>query len=266
MNFVLFHIGNDLPPHIKHCVQQIQKTNPNSHIYILTNLNIIINNPTITIIPTQKLIIPDIGNYYLHDPMGPLFRNAMLRLYYLEAFLHQYDIEDIIHFDNDVLIYENITTIADELKKHNFLITSFNPLNYVFGFSYIKNGASFAEINAKMLCLIVQGEKTLERLIGSMPHEMRLMQYVNTDHQITLLPVLPTDKNFENFNYCFDPSSYGQYLGGAAPEADKYIGSKIIENKIQVLFDNHKPYVILGEKKYNIFNLHVHNKQLENFL
>jgi hypothetical protein len=96
-------------------------------------------------------------------------------------------------------------------------------------------------------------------MIGSMPHEMRLLKYINDNNDqkfINLLPILPTDQNFINYGYCFDPSSYGQYLGGAAPEKALYIGAKIIEGKIKVEFKNKKPIIITNnQQEYKIFNL-----------
>jgi hypothetical protein len=267
MNFVLFHIGENLPSHFPYCVQQIQKTNPTCPVYIITNLNIDINEPNIKIISTNSLNIPDIGNYYKYDPMGPLFRNAMLRIFYIESFMIKYNIEDVIHFDNDVLIYENILEIKEELEKENFYITPATTIDYIFGFSYIKNYQTLSKINIKLYNLIIQGEKNLEKIIGSMPHEMRLLNYVDQEeHNINLLPILPSDKNFNNFKYCFDPSSYGQYLGGRKPEYDKYIGKQIIENNIKIFIENKIPYVFMNNKKYKIFNLHIHNKKMKDFL
>jgi len=265
MNFVLFHKGSKWPKHIQYCIKQILYTNPCSKIYIITNFNIE-HHEQIIHIPLTTLTVPDIGNYYLHDPMGELFRNAMLRIFYIEAFLKQYNIKNIIHIDNDVLIYDNINKIENELIKHDFLMSCADPLNYSFGFSYIKSDKSLYEVNNQLLNLIIQGENSLEKQVGGMPHEMRLLNYINQHKKyIDILPILPSDNNFNNFNYCFDPSSYGQFLGGAKPETDKYVGSKLIENKISVEFKNNRPILIMNNKEYNIFNLHIHNKKLQEF-
>ena len=105
INFVLVHIGSQLPSHFKYCVQQIRKTNPISPIYIITDTtNISISDNNTFLIPTSELQVPDIGEYYRYHPVGPLFRTSMLRLFYLESFLIKYKIQDIVHFDNDVLI------------------------------------------------------------------------------------------------------------------------------------------------------------------
>lgn len=267
MNFVLFHMGTHLPDHIKTCIQQIHATNPNNMIYFITNFTISCNEDYLKIISTSSLQIPDIGNYYLHDPMGPLFRNAMLRIFYLESFMKTYNIENVIHFDNDVLIYENISNIENELIKHNVILSCADSKNYSFGFSYIKNYISLNRINEQLYKLIIRGERQLQIDIGSMPHEMRLLNYINENNQyIDLFPILPTDHNYPLYDYCFDPSSYGQYLGGAKPEIDKFVGEHLISKTIEVLFQNKKPIINMNGQSYKIFNLHIHNKQLKDFV
>jgi len=263
MNFVLFHVGSNLPNHFKYCVSKIWETNPNHNIHLITNINITI--PNIKVININSLKIPNIGSYYINDP-NPLWRTAMLRIFYLQSYMERDNTTDVIHFDNDILIYENVDVIGSELRKNNFLISSADPLNYAFGFSYIKNAESLYKVTKALYDLVIQGEHRLEQQIGSMPHEMRLLKYINNDMYIKVLPILPTDIMFKDFNYCFDPSSYGQRFGGAQPEIDKYIGAKIISNELILGFENRKPIGILNNNKFKIFNLHMHNKKLEDFM
>jgi hypothetical protein len=271
MNFVLFHLGNDIPDHLKYCVRQIVFSNPNSKIYLITNLATSVNHPNITVVNANTLAIPDIKSYYLHHPMGPLFRTSMLRIFFLESFLNQSNLEDIIHFDNDVLIYENLDSIIENLKKYDFLITPSFETEYVFGFSYIKNSKIIREFNAQLLALVLKGEDVLEPMVGTMPHEMRLMHYVNEQNHMKLISHLPTtpeglsSDNYNEFNICFDPSSYGQNLGGRAPEMSHYIGRRIIANEIKPIFIDNKPKIIYKEQEYKLCNLHIHNKRLGDF-
>jgi hypothetical protein len=117
--------------------------------------------------------------------------------------------------------------------------------------------------------LVIQGEKPLEQMLGSMPHEMRLLNYVNTINDkklINLLPIFPFSENFPNYGYCFDPSSYGQFLGGRAPENTHYIGRELIAGTIQVNFIDKQPRILYSGQEFKLFNLHVHNKKLEDFV
>jgi len=294
MNFILIHIAipqkYTFPSHFKYCVQQIRATNPNSIIYILTNLPINTNESHIKIININDLQIPDIGDYYKYDPMGELFRNALLRIFYLEAFMKKYNIIDVIHFDNDVLIYENMDNISDCLKQFDFLMTSHFKTEYVFGFSYLKNVLPLTQLNNKLLKLVVLGEHRLQQIITDcMPHEMRLLAYINEHSNpkiINNLPILPFGEgsdNFSIFKMCFDPSSYGKHLTGSheltpthlnyAPtkkyfgtEKHHLIGQALINNKINVDFENKHPILEVQNNKYKICNLHIHTKELEKYV
>lgn len=270
MNFVLFHKGQNFPKHISICIKQIRKTNPECIVYLITDSNIYTEDKKIKIINTEELVVPDIGNYYLNDAFSDLWRNSVLRLFYIEELIRKYNLENIIHFDNDVLIYENLYTIKDSLCELNLGITSHFEGQFVFGFSYIKNIDSLKLLNQNMLELVRQGEIALSKLIPDcMPHEMRLLGYINSKYNlIEPLPIFPGSKNFNNFNICFDPSSYGQFLGGHPAEKTHIIGNQIINNDLKVIFrpDCSKPEGIYNGKPFKIFNLHIHNKQLEKFI
>jgi len=272
MNFVLVHLGDKIPNHFKYCIKQILYTNPNSDIYIITNMDILVDNFRINIINTKDLIIPDIGGYYQNDPMSALFRNAMLRIFYINEFMNKHNMENVIHFDNDVLIYEEMDNFKDQLNKFNFLITPSNDKDYTFGFSYFKNNQKLNIVAEKLKELVLQGEAKLEQDLKTMPHEMRLLKYVNEINNfsiIDLFPILPEglhSTNYNLFNMCFDPLPYGQFLGGLAPEPHHYIGQNVINGTVKIGFKNKKPYGLYNNKEYKIANLHVWGKQLNNFI
>ena len=83
--------------------------------------------------------------------------------------------------------------------------------------------------------------------------------------------------NIPNFNedhhYIFDPGSYGQYLGGTNNghgsgfiDQKHMIGSAMLAEEINAEF-NDRPYVIrMDGERFQIFNLHVHSKNLERFV
>ena len=292
MNYVLFHLGRSLPIHLLHCIKQIQFIDPDNKIFILTNLPNRININNVTTIDLQFLKVEDIGSYYINDALSTLWRTSVLRMFYLEEFLKQSNIQNVIHFDNDVVLYKDVTPYLPIFKQFNFLITSHFEKEYVFGFSYIKNAASLTEVNKTLLELVRRGEQRLFEEVdctGSMPHEMRLLCHINELHNntlIDLLPVVPSgpgSNNFDLFNVCFDPSSYGKHIGGShefserncnfvktttglGTEKHHYIGRQLINNKIEVVMENKMPFIIDNNIKYPIINLHIHTKKLEDFI
>ena len=288
MNFVLLHIGSTLPNHVKFCIKQIQKTNPDSQIYLITNLNIQ-DEPNVKIVNSATLDVPNIGNYYINDTFADLWRTAALRLFYIESLLKKEKLENVIHFDNDVLIYKNMDDILPAFRKFNFLMTPHFETEYVFGFSYIKNADSLTLVNRELLSLLLKGEHELRNIVMSMPHEMRLLNYINTTNNLTLidlLPVLPYgvgSNNFDTFKVCFDPSSYGKHLGGShehtpahkyyvptkewtGTEKHHYVGRAIINDNLKVAFTSNKPSVILNNNLYELVNLHIHSKDLKKWM
>ena len=228
----------------------------------------------VIVVNIRALNIPDIGTYYMYDPMGVLFRNAMLRIFYLEAFMRQYNIENVVHFDNDVMIYYDIDLIQEQLLQHDFYITPHHETQYVFGFSYIKNYRILEIINNHMLKLVRMNLNELERLVNHMPHEMRLLNYINHCNMYRLINVLPIvpdgNGNYEmnKFKFCFDPASYGQIMGGmdACKYPDYCIAKRIMNRSIAIGIENKKPFVMSNNIKYPIFNLHIHNKQLQDYM
>jgi len=303
MNVVLFHRGNylphrpdmsGLPGHIKYCIRQIRHTNPDYKIYFLTNLNIESpEDPKIKIINVNEFDAPDISNYFSHDipEHVQLWQTSILRVFYLEKFLETYNIEDVIHFDNDIVLYSDLKKFENKFKKFNFLITPHFETEYVFGFSYIKNYKALTKINKELLQLVNLPFSELQQKVNhEVPHEMRMINYINNCNNMKLidhLPVVPAGEgsdNFKLFNIIFDPSTYGKHVGGShelghhnkhyvptenwnGTEGHHYAGKQIIKNNIKVDFENKQPYLKCSNGNvYDIANLHIHTKELDKFI
>jgi len=265
MNFILFHKGPQIPGHIQHCINQIFKSNPDASIYFITNLDVNIDN--VNTVKLDTLEVPNIGSYYLNDANGALFRNSMHRLFYIETFMRLNNIKNVIHVDNDVMIYEDINIIQDKLNQFPFIMTEHNLEDYVFGFSYIRDADALKPVVDRLLPLVQKGERSLEIQLGCMPHEMRLLKFVG-DGLIQKLPIIPSDEHYDLFGYCFDPSTYGQILGGLSPSIlqHHYIGKQVFDGNIKIKFENHKPIGYYKDNSFSIFNLHIHNKNLGQFI
>jgi hypothetical protein len=302
MNVVLFHRGDPLqgnpdhlvlPKHIKHCISQIRYTNPELKIYFLTNLNI--EQPpdkNISIVNINEFDVPDISNYFSHDvPYHvQLWQTSVLRMFYLEKFLEKYNINDVIHFDNDIVLYSNLRKFEPVFKGFNFLITPHFETEYVFGFSYIKNNKSLIPINRDLLKLTNLPFTELQtRVDHKCPHEMRMLNYINNSNNMELiehLPVVPAgvgSDNFNLFNAVFDPSTYGKHVGGSheltpnnkhfvptknwnGTEKHHYAGRQIMEDKLEVKFMDKEPRLYYNNSEYNLVNLHIHTKELDKFI
>jgi len=101
--------------------------------------------------------------------------------------------------------------------------------------------------------------------------EMSLLSMANKLHLIGSFNTLPEPES----EFVFDPSSYGQFLGGTNNEHGPgfidhkhNIGQALIQNRISVSFNQGAPYVYDNEKdiERKLFNLHIHSKDLERFV
>ena len=275
--FILFHKGVKLPEHILCCIKQIEKTQTEYKIFLLTNIKIK-NTGNVEIIPLDSFNFVKLDNldYYINDS-DPLWRTSLERIFYLNEFCKKFNVYDAIHFDNDVLIYHDVNLIIEKLRNNvkNVGITKHKLDEYVCGFMYIKTPNGLNDVCNHLFELAKLGVKKLENLLGSMPHEMRLLGYINSEHGlITSLPGLPDSENV--YDFVFDPSTFGQFLGGSGgcsknsihpSNINRIIDKKIVSGEILPYFDLDlkMPYILYNEKKIPIFNLHVHSKQLNDF-
>jgi len=280
VNFVLFHKGK-LPHYINECIQQIHFTQTNYKLYLLTDeANVDFENTII--IDIKNIICNDLNNinFYVNNN-DPLWRTSFERFFYIREIIQNYNLKDVVHFDNDVLIYKNINSIIDPLSSNiqHIGLPTHKPNEFVCGFMYIKNFDSINRLCNCLLTLAQKGEIELEKIFNSWPHEMRLLGEIYNIYPdlITPLPILPS-KNWNNLyeilQGVFDPSSYGQYFGKTQQkekntvypgDENRFIDQHIVNKCITPIFNKNCPYIIYKEKNIPIFNLHIHSKFLIDF-
>lgn len=263
MNYVLVSLG-PTPKHLKNCLQQILTIDRNKIVYLITDQNILCNG--ITIININEFVLPDLGNYFKHNP-DPLWYTSLLRIFYLNAFL-QIKKEPIIHFDNDVLIYYP-SSVLDTYTENEIYITPHKTTEYTFGYSVLKNIEKFNTLTEKIYNFVLLGEQKIKEMLQE-THEMSLLGACK-NNLIKDLPVHPAlSQSFENF--IFDPSSYGQFIDGTpnghSPgfiDETQLVGNCFKKNPPVIKFANNKPVLVFQEKEYKLYNLHMHSKNLQKY-
>jgi len=276
-SIILFHKGT-LPFYIKTCIEQLHKTQTKCDIYLLTDLNV--TSSDFHVININDYPCPWIENldfYKTHE--DPLWRTSFERFFYINAFIQDKKINNVVHFDSDVMLYKDINDIKDILYNNikEIGITPHKENELVCGFMYIKNSNSLQVLCDELLHVASVGEKILQEKFNQMPHEMRLMGYIDQklrdQKYIIRLPITPYNSGnnlFKEFKGVFDPSTYGQYFGNNNQVhendinrlADRYIGSKVHPT---FGFDK-KPILKLNDGSIvPIFNLHIHNKKLHEY-
>ena len=274
MGIVLFHSGQ-LPGFLECTFRQIRKFN-DVKVYFLTDKEWL-KNP---LFDKYSIITVDKANFYSHKvrsferkfnyPPDHFWTLAATRLIYIENFLKQ-GLEDVYHFENDVLLYYDLSEHHETFKRlYKLGITPGGRDKCMTGFMFIKNWEVLADMTAFFIRLLkthgVTGIKDKYRM--DMVNEMTLMKLYAKEY----LPILPFGEfsnNFSEFNSIFDPASWGQFVGGTRKEGpgakpqDHYIGQLLIQNPdYKVEWKDKIPY-FQGVK---INNLHIHSKNLHKYM
>jgi hypothetical protein len=204
------------------------------------------------------------------------------RLYVLNAFLKKTGYEDIIHIENDVMVYESLDFVVKKAREvyDRFAATIVGPDYMACSFCYIPQPEHLNDVCEFMIPFLEMGDAEIKRRHPGveMTHEMTLLRLKD---DIYYFPSLPTDDYAAEFDYfLFDPAGWGQYVGGTNTTvhgpgyagSHHYIGKKILDGtykaEMKWLLGDNVPIVVdqkTGEK-FPLVNLHIHCKDLERFL
>lgn len=281
MNFVLFHNGPTFPAHVKYCVDNIIHFNNNSKIYFITNHNISLGD-RVEILNLNDFKSKEVlsSSFFNESPDRILFRNSLFRFLFVNELIKSKQLTDIIHFDNDIMVYEDFSKFKHVLEQSNISITPHSANEYVCGFMYMKSNIDI--ITDLFLRLVSLDRNSLYNLAGAnfMPNEMRMLYLLNKEkHCMTMLPVLPFGEysnNFDKFNSVFDPSSYGQHIDGtpdnntpgwvAPRNLHRAIDPYLHTGEVSIVFENKIPYIKHDDRLIKLNNLHIHSKQTYKFI
>jgi hypothetical protein len=223
--------------------------------------------------------LPDTFNFYARTSLDKKFRDGFwtltsLRFFYIYEFMKKYNVVDVIHLENDVLIYYNCNNVVANFEK-KYIYLPFD--------TFKRNIASIMYIPSSEIFKVV-----LDNYDFSKNDMENFCNIKNKTGVIKVLPIFPQIKtenkeiqfiteNFEKFNCIFDAAAMGQYLGGIDPRNDpkntvgfvnetcviKYNIFKFIWVKINNI---KRPFLKIGDLEIRIFNLHIHSKKLNEFI
>jgi hypothetical protein len=279
MNIVLTCLDN-FQEYILTNIEQLIKLN-HKNIYVITNSHLFNkfenHKDKITLIDSNTL--NDRYNYASKTTLNKTFRNGFwyltsMRFFYIYEFMKQYNIEDVIHLENDVLIYYNCDEIINKFDKKYIYIPFDSYKRNIASIMYIPNATVFKKIidnydinknDMENFSIIKQRTE----LIQNLPI------FINNNSLTIEQKFVST--NSDKFPFIFDAAAIGQYVGGVDPKNSpgntvgfinetcviKYNNYKIIFKIVDGL---NKPFIIIHDKEYPIFNLHIHSKNLVKFV
>lgn len=298
MNVVLIHIGASgpfidstaLPDYLGDCIRQYSLFNE-GNLYVLTD------KENIKELQGYEQVIPIALEDYYSDkipqlcalynyPERSFWTVSITRFIYLENFMRENNLRHVYHFENDVLIYFDISKFHNVFKQlySNIAITPGGPMKTMTGFMYIDNHRSLERMTDFFIDVLARlgVDGACKEYDLDMAHEMSLMAVYNRDkgpHYMAYLPILPFgafSQNFDKFNAIFDPASWGQFVGGTREEGpgarvtDHYVGLVLkayLQYKVDWKVEGGLkiPYFSYDGNLVKINNLHIHSKNLSAF-
>ena len=279
MNYVLVSIGI-IPSYISKTINSILSVDKDAKIYLGSDQKIdfenveYVNLKEVVSDQTNKIKNNDIFKGTIYES-NPLWSTSLLRIFYLRDIQKELGLKNLIHFDNDILIYKPYQEIKKYFHTSKFNITQASENRLIFGYSFIPNYDVFNKLCESLDKKIEEGiEKDWSFNKFSPPNEMDLLGMVYNEEgaHFNFLPILPYDSSI-----IFDPLSYGMYIDGSHTNPKKFysrrqldfndiIGIELYSKRIKTKFVNNMPVVYWDNNTFEMSNLHIHSKRFEKFL
>ena len=282
MNYILVNFG-EIPNHLKFCIKNIEKVDKNSNIILATDKSTSIEdiqNINLEEIDTPYLneIDESIKNLnYFDNEENILWEASLKRIFAILDVALMLDIDNFVHFDNDVLIYKSFNELQNEFSKEKINITQVSNIFLNFSYSYFPKILLLKNLAGKVFEIFSNVEFYEKKYYeGNRLNEMVILNivYKLEPTLFNILNSLPNKKS----SILFDPASYGQYLSGfhnkrksrkkrlKEMSTNQYLGEDMYINKYKPEFKKTGPIVRYENKTYEVANLHIHNKKLKKYL
>ena len=293
MNIVLVCLCN-FQEYILTNIHQLNRLG-HKNIYVLTNGNLFHN--FIEVLEYIQLINVDLlqDSYNFTSKCnvdwgfrGGFWHLTSMRFFYIYEFMVQYGVKDVIHLENDVMVYYDCSCLLEKVDK-NFLYIPFDCFSRsVPSILYIPNTNVFR----KILDLYSPSESDMYNFIRIKKTTSLIENFpIFNDEDSINDEISFVSKNFSRFNYIFDAAAIGQFLGGIDPRNNPNAWSNTVNaintddyeighvNSACVIHYNkymiewkistngiNRPFIYINNIELPIFNLHLHCKKLFKFI
>jgi hypothetical protein len=199
---------------------------------------------------------------------GGFWHLCSLRFYYIYSYIKQYNIQNCIHIENDVMIYYNLDNKLFTSDKICCVFDSYTRV--IPSIIFIPSPEKF-KIIIDNYCTHINDMANLARFDETIIERLPLFTYLDINDEYKMIT-----KNYSKYNIIFDGASIGQYLGGVdgcniSGDTRGFINETCIVkynnyNFYWILDNNlYIPHIKINNKLFPIFNLHIHSKKLFNF-
>jgi hypothetical protein len=230
---------------------------------------------------------------------GGFWTHTTERFFAIESAIEKYSLKNVVHLENDVLLYCDLNLVVPKLFRLycGIAATFDNDTRCVPGIMYIPDAGAIGKLTDYILTALQTPMSVREvanindmALLGS----YRLLGATAIDH----LPIIPPDypaelrsasghvaadascysKNFDTLGMIFDAAALGQYLGGIDPRNDRRPSHGFVNEsclfdprllKVRMARDARGlvvPVVETASGIHPVANLHIHSKNPAPFL
>lgn len=298
-SIVFIHIGEEIPDYVETAIDQAKLFNPQSALYLIGNEQAIQNwgakdRVAATLVACETIPFSDEhASYILKNLWSSHFwRYTSERFLYLYDFVNYYQLENVFHLENDVMLYADVENMLPALlEKYKGIAAPFdNDDRCIPGFVFIPNASilkSLAQcfVDTAKKCLNdmqvlavfknTKGPSFIDHLPIILNEYIACYPLVSPSKRVAKNPY-KYSQHIDVFNSIFDAAALGQYLGGIdprnGPPTPGFINESCVFNPSYMTYEWKKdkydrlvPYMAFKGKKIRINNLHIHSKRLALF-
>jgi hypothetical protein len=228
--------------------------------------------PQVELVDCKELLSEEVLFYYNHSMLDRNFRDGFwlycsLRLFYVYEYIKRNNLTNVIHIENDNLVYIDLELLRDKFVLEKVYVTCDSETRVIPGIIYIPN----EEVLYNILKNYNIGKNDMENLGSSV-----IREYIEE------LPIIngagsKYNKNYEKFGCIFDGAAMGQYLYGIDPRNKSGNTRGFINETCVVKYNMYNfvwkrenglvcPYLLVEDECVKIINLHIHSKELQDVL
>lgn len=290
--FALVHVGRAFPDYIFDNLAQIRAFNPRADVHVVMEDRFVRRfsarrqgDPRLLLHPASELLSkpPALGVAADGRFRSGFWRHATARFAYLEALMRALDLRNVVHVENDVLVYFRLGEVLPKLGGE-MNVTRDAPDRVVGGIVFVRDHAILDELYRfarETRRPFASDMELLSRFQHALPERVRCLPIAFPGY---FAPAEAEERaryasDYEAFDGIFDAACVGQYLGGVDPRnaagdtrgfvnetsifrCDKVDGVALVDDergrRVPVLAD--------GGRTVRVLNLHVHSKDLTRFL
>lgn len=291
VNFVLVHYHRSVfPPYIYECIEQIRIFNPSAEIYLGFFPG---SNPDYERLNSAKCRLVDIGRImwsWMHIWFKLRYRGYFTteRYFVIYDIMKKYHLKDVIHIENDVMVYADVGKFMPVLKEnYNLAFVRHNDKMCIASFVYIKNVKLLKplcrffnriKLVNDMVDISRYGEQAelhyLPAVVKSYVEQEKMCFLENKRYQEVKQKSIYCE-NVDKFGCLFDGAAYGQFIGGVHLKLKEHPAGHLNDTCCwtggewsivwETIDQKRIPFYVYGKEKLPLVNLHIHSKELEKY-